>query len=1418
MRKRAQIKSKPVAPEPKHLTVQKTPKFEEKTTKIRNLWIAIALIGIFFSVLFFNTYFNFTSEIAINEDGTGYSRYLLSGPDPYYNMRHVQETSKTGVYEFYSERDMLLNYPLGARGGRAPLLNMMALGFSNFLTPFMEEVDAIGYSMQFIPALFGALLIFPVFFIGKALFNKKAGLIAAFFVAIIPIHVGSGHGSAYSLFDHDSLNLILFFLTFLFLILSIKEKDKIRSSLLAVLGAVSLAGLNMVWVEAQFLFVIIGVYVLIQLLVNIFTSKKDIQAVRTTLIILILGYILSFPVLFPYKGFSFDIPFFICAVVAGFGLIYYLFNKVRLPWTITMPIIFGVGGIGLVLLYFVRDISTSIRFLSPLEKLADIIYGAGIYGQKVSMTIAEANTYQISHTVMSFGPVLYWLGFGGFVLLLWRYYKNKLRSEYLFIITLFIVDLWLAGTAGRFLNDMVPLIAILGGWFVWLIVDKIDYKQMMRNIRSAGGGFHGVRRGVKFLHLFGIIFLAIIVILPTAFVALDAAVPSKSVQKDDGNWTNLKWEVFGEDYSGAFGLSLYKERYWADAFDWLAQQDQDIQSPYDRPAFISWWDYGFYEVALGEHPTVADNFQDGIPPAANFHTAISEKDAVAVWCVRLLGSYAVNHEGLSDEIKDMLSAHLGNSSEDIIKWIENPSTCPSFGDYVNEQYNEYISDEIPDNILTVGAQWPENALYQDVLKEFNNLTEETVSALYHDIQDLTGYSIRYYGVEGYDRQIFNIFAFLSDKSLVLLGAPEDEFLTLLYSGYQVDPGTRQRSGTITNEPLQNYLDLPDDEKRWIAVTGTSQSYKDAYFDTMFYRTYIGPADDSSGTKQEYRWQVPCINMKHFYAEYMSDMSKYQYYDTGRSAVVIAKYYEGALLNGSVLFNNKTVNATVVVQKNLTYYEGVEAPVDHDKFIYIGEGYEDSTDEFNVLAGAGAYLQIQKDLGAYSFPIKNVTFNGPEGTDFEPITDNDAMRRGGSNYERYLNITIEPAEVEGYVYDDLDFDGKFNETVDEPLKNITIVLFEISKVQYESEEDAYKITDFGDAIVVNVDENGYYNKSGLLPGMYQIKFVDEEGYAIKVYTDVPVNEGLNQYDAIKSIPGDLVGTVYYDKNLNNGYDSGEEISDANVELSLIVEEKTMQTQFVASTNSSANGSYKFENLMSNEYNQYVITAEKSPDYEYYEAITIDANATKTYNISLLLKSVELSGIASYDSQGISDLTIEFRNNESVGINTAVDNSATTDSDGRYTVSLQPGSYNITATKTDGSTIVYMMEDTTIELMKGQGNATNNFGLIKESVTVSGKTSYEGIDVDNVTIYFNPGAEIENYTAVFNSAISDVDGQYSVELAPGSYNISAESKQFNESGVNYTYKWEGSLTVSESDIVTGKTFDIDKLAKEEVVETL
>ena len=1388
MRKRAQRRELTDISELQHISQPAKKLLEKKQFKIKsNWWVAIALVSIFLLVLFFNSYYNITSQVAINPEGEGFEKFYLSGPDPYYNLRLVEGTYNTGKYPYYYEKDPLLNYPLGAGGGRAPLLNMMALGFSRFLAPFMNEIDAIGYSMQFIPALFGALIVFVIYFLGKELFNKKVGLIAAVLIALIPAHLSSGHGSAYSLFDHDSLNLLLFFITFLFLIKSIKEEDSKKSLLYALLSGVSLAGLSLVWVEAQFLFVVIGIYAIVQMIIDIFTNKIEFKVFRTSSVILFSGYIISLPIVaFSSIGFKASLPLYICILVTVFGAVYYFFGAKKIPWTLSIPTIFSVGIISLIFIYFAESLVSSISLLSPLLTIRRMIFGSGIYGDKVSMTIAEANTYGISQTVMSYGPALYWIGWLGLIFLFYYYYKNKLRREYLFIIILFLVNIWLAGVAGRFINDMVPLIALLAGWILWLFVDWLDYKQMLRNIRAAGGGFHGIRRGVKFLHAFGIILIVFIIILPNSYVAFDAVVPYNVYEKTPGNWTTFKQEMFGEDYSGAYGLGIVKEKYWTHALSWLNDQDNNTND-INRPAFISWWDYGFYEVALGGHPTVADNFQDGIPPAANFHTATSEEEAVSVWIVRLLETNRQKNNGVfSDEVNQILTNYLGvNETNNISKWIDGFSS-PSYGDPIGAEYDEKTSKE-----YTVGQQYPINAAYHDIVELLTtNLTDDQITWLYHDLQKVTDWSIRYYGVEGYDKQIFNIFAFLSDKSLLLVNGIGDDFVDLKYTGYEVDRTTGEKIGGDQTWDAKEVIGWSDQERSNKRITGTNQYYKDPYFETMFYRTYVGPAQGESGSKEEYDWQIPCIDMKHFYAEYISDFSnpELQYYNTGKAAVVIAKYYEGAFVNGSVYFNENPIDAEVIVQKNLTYRPDFEIPIDHDR-----DTVNSSDNTFNLIAGAGASLQIRRVLGETVSIIKNFTFNGAEDSDYAPISDNDAIRRS-NNYERLLKINIEPANISGYIYDDEDNDGLFNNSIDQPVDNINVLITEILSVTSQTDpstgQTQQTIDNTGETVNVTNNKDGYYSISGLLPGLYRLQFYDEDKYLLDI-VDLEIFEGNNSYNVKKPKVGNIEGKVFYDENLNDDYDTGEEIAQAEMKL-YHYDPLTGQEVLEGETTTSANGNYSFMNLFpgtigEKNLNVYILKANKLPDYEYETVVYPEENQTTIEDISIGLIPVNVSGSTKYQGKAIGNITINFEPDESIDKNTAESNTATSISDGSYSLDMLPGHYNVSVSRIEGSTIVYSFSGKLV-LSIGQGTAKYDISVNKNSTTVSGKTLFEGVNIDNISISFEPDGS-ENNTAIKETIKSDAKGLYLVELAPGNYNIVVNQTRA-EDNQNYTYIFRAS----------------------------
>ncbi len=1137
--------------------------------------IVFLLIGAFFLVLFLNTYFNYTSGIAINEEGKSLSdKFYLAGPDPYYNARLIEETAETGRYPYlgglHGGEDSMLNYPLGASGGRPPLFNMITVGVGMFLSPFMGLTDALGYAMQFLPALYGALLVIPVYVIGATLFNKKAGIIGAFIVSLIPIHLASGHGSAYSLYDHDSFVLLLTTTTIMFLLLSLKEKNTQKSVLYAMMSGVGVASISMTWVSGHYVYVILAVYAIAQMIMDILTSRINPKIPRTLLATLFTGYIISFPMYLVKYGFSLTIPLSIVLTVAAFGVVYIWLGKKNIPWVLSLPTLFGLAAAGTVFLYAIRDTTTT--FLEPLAKISDVIFGSGIYGRKVSLTIAEASTFDFSRNVMSFGPVMYFLAWGGFLFLLYHYYKKKYKRDYFLLIIWFLVEAYLVTTAGRFLNNLVPLVAIFGGWTIWWVVEKIDFPSMVKTVKGVGGGWYGVKKGVKIRHVAGAVFIVLFIMMPNTWMAFDASLPA--TMKQD----------FGVE-EGAFGLGLHTEEYWTDAFSWLKEQTGGMNDS-EKPAFIAWWDYGFYCVAMAENPTVADNFQDGIPPASNFHTAKDEKEAVAVFIIRLAEGDMKENEGkLSEGIKNVFEEYLGNKSKDIIQILEDPTK------YGNTSYGNIIGEEYEGEKYSVRG---ENARYHDGVNLLTQLKDEDITWLYHEIQNVTGKSIRYYGVEGYDINIFNVFTFLADKGVFGYETTEDDYFKLWYRSSKTgEKFTPEQLKNLTEEMTQD--DIVEKYGDFSNFVGN----KDAFYNTMVYKTYLGSTvspqifENYSTSGQLAYFMSPTIGMKHFVAEYISPITedKPLYFVRGSEcyacpAVVIAKYYEGVQLSGVVQSTGEALkDARVEVQKNITMF-GISRGISHDSTITGEDG------NFTLIAPAG---NISLSISVGGVEIKRITFNGT-GV-FAPVTDDEAMRLS-PEWKRDLGIIeIERSSVEGIVYWDKDGDGTYNESKDGLLSSAVVKIGEKE---------------------VRTNAKGHYAVHDLMPGPYDVT-VEKKGYDMKTGKSTLIKEGETKMNNISMVPleVEVSGIVWYDEDGNGVRGINESVASVNIQFVVVsAPDENAENRTVTSNSTGFYQGMLFPGTYTIEVNHTKTVENKSVRYVYTSEIEIKIGDTpKTKGIKL-----------------------------------------------------------------------------------------------------------------------------------------------------------------------------------------------------------
>jgi len=173
------------------------------------------------------------------------------------------------------------------------------------------------------------------------------------------------------------------------------------------------------------------------------------------------------------------------------------------------------------------------------------------------------------------------------------------------ILSIFLVESILVMRAGRFLNDILPYTSIFSAFFLVALFDRVkpwEYPSF------------SLKKMLVCLLMFFLLSVNIV-------LTVDASMYEETKK-------TLSW------HNSFFYSTVGESKSWSKICSWLSKQDKSLESE-DRPAVMSWWDYGFYIVSMGGHPVVADNFQDGVFDAAVFITAQTEEEAVAVLVNRL---------------------------------------------------------------------------------------------------------------------------------------------------------------------------------------------------------------------------------------------------------------------------------------------------------------------------------------------------------------------------------------------------------------------------------------------------------------------------------------------------------------------------------------------------------------------------------------------------------------------------------------------------------------------------------------------------------------------------------------------------------------------------------------------------------------
>lgn len=611
----------------------------------------------------------------------------LLGADTYYHARRILAT--VADFPHALSFDSYINYPYGSSIGWAPLYDVTIAAAALIIGLGSPSLYTIEAAAAVVPLLLGVITVLLVFLIAEKLFDWRTALVSAGIFAITPAHV---YVSFLGYADHHVAETLLSTAAYFFFIVSMKNMQKnnvsftggiLNNSLFPALTGVVLALVIFTWNGAPIFVGLIGIYIVIQFVLDKKLGKSSDYLVITGGIAFLVSLLIITPVAVSQgAGFDFNsyLPsYFHVGFLAAFFSLCLLLGAMQMAqfkrWWYYL----------LLLVLIFASAFFSIGIISPqFYQTAEIGLGY-LFGGGILATIQEA--VPLFNTPTG-GFTLYnvWLAFSlsffialmSFLYFIIKTIREKYPFEAVFLITWTLIVLTLTILQKRFIYLLAVNVAIFSAYFIIstlnLFLPDIKTKitkrkpknQKTSNIVSNTGLIKGLSISAL-LPVLGIIvikymeteitpiknfipakdfLLTVNIIIFSAYfiiLILKLALPDNIVLKLFSS-NNIKL-IMGLSIIILLALhNLSVIRYMAtenvaapppdlkESFTWL--KDNSPATSYytypDKPAeygVMSWWDYGNWILYLSQRPVVANNFQTGIDDAAHFLTASDEKTA-----------------------------------------------------------------------------------------------------------------------------------------------------------------------------------------------------------------------------------------------------------------------------------------------------------------------------------------------------------------------------------------------------------------------------------------------------------------------------------------------------------------------------------------------------------------------------------------------------------------------------------------------------------------------------------------------------------------------------------------------------------------------------------------------------------------------